>query len=301
MNNYKAAFRAFAAGFSAAFAAGYADVAPGRERVWREWRERDEIEAAMFDDEPSDIGYGPGQWYEDEGEWVQVPEDPWVESARRRAEEARERRGYGAWVAEGKARFEATRTLKNNLDPKDFSLHWISADRKQAREDFSLDLLSAFAAAYVIGSGGWANFHDVLSDEDLYDAAGVPPDAKATILAAYQAYRALAEKGLTNDEDAEEKSYSAKDFGFVGPSSPVGPLSSNLYDSGHDTGLLHAYREAYRVAMEAIEGVCDDNDDMAQRVMSAVREALSSSYESERRKERSLLRGTRWPNAPRIE
>lgn len=286
MNNYKAAFRAFAAGFSAAFAAGYADVAPERER---ESREREEIEAAMFDDEPSDIGYGPGQWYEDEGEWVQVPEDSWVEFARRRAEGARERRAYGAWVAEGKARFEATRTLKNNLDPKDFSLHWISADRKQAREDFSLDLLSAFAAAYVIGSGGWANFQDVLSDEDLYDAAGVPPDVKATVLAACQAFQ-----GPEFARDAKERSDSAKDFGFIGPFLPVGPLACNLYDAGYDFG----WDSGQRAVISAILDFCNDNEDIADRVKSGVSQALGHDPQPERRKGRNVRRGTSWPNAP---
>ncbi len=272
MSNYRAVFESFAAGFAAAFAAGYADVAPERERFWRELRERD----YESDIDGIEIGYGPGQWFEDEGEWVQVPDDPRVESAHRRGEEARKRRGYGAWVADGKARFAAARTPQS----------------KDASEDFSLDLLSAFAAAYATGSGGWVKFFEVLSSEDLYDLAGVPPDVKAAVLAAYEVYQG---PGFRHDH-AEEKVDSASDFGFVGPFYPVGPLAGNLYDTGYDAG----WSNAFRAALGAVKDACGDNDDIADQVLSAVSEALGSSKQAERRKGRSIRRGTSWPNAPHI-
>lgn len=276
MADYRAAFEAFAVGFSAAFAAGYADVAPERERLQREWQEQQEFEAYIFGDEPRDIGYGPGQWFEDEGEWVQVPEDPRVESARRRAEEARRRRGYGAWLADGKARFEAARTSSG----------------KDVAEDFSLDLLSAFAAAYATGSGGWAKFHDVLSDEDLYDLAGVPPDVKAAVLAAYEVYQG---PYFTNDE-IKERFDKASDFGFVGPSYPVGPLAANLYDTGYGAG----WSTGYRAVLRAVLNFCSNNGDIADRVKSGISEALENNAQAEAEKGRNVRRGTSWPNAPHI-
>ena len=275
MNDFKTAFDAFAAGYAASFAAGYAD-SRARAREDREHEEAEYLAYAISSGEEDirdhiDVGYGPGEWYEDEGEWVQVPMDPGQESARLRAEEAASRRRYDADVTDGKARFAAA--LTPQFKPRD--------------TDFSLDLLSAFATAYAIGAGGGACVFHLLpalfSQEDLYEAAGVAPDVKAAILAVHEAARAAVfSLGLSDEAKTEAKrrasdavkSATEAQIGFIGRSFPAGNEARRIYDAGvvdgYDAGEERAYEVASKADYDAVLAACDGNVDIAERVVNAI-------------------------------
>ena len=296
MIDYKAAFDAFAAGYEAAFAAGYADSC-ARARDEREHREAEYLSYAIATDEEDirdhlEIGHGPGQWYEDEGEWVQVPEYPEQEAARRRTEQSGARRRYDADVAAGKDHFAAALTPKPK--PRD--------------SDFSLDLLSAFATAYAIGAGNGVCNHRLLpflfAESDLYDAAGVPPEVKTAMTAAHEAaktsvlsWRLSDEAKAEEEQKAAESSEAAVEVGFISRDFPAGNEASRTYDAGYnegyETGTEDAYKIAREAAYDAAVAACDGNTDVAKQVVDAISEApVRIARESRRRYIDSLKPGS---------
>ena len=289
MVDHKAAFETFAAGYAAAYAAGFADAA-AYAREEDEHRSAEWLDYAIESGEEDirdhiDIGYGPGQWYEDEGEWIQVPEFPGQADAQRNAEEAAARRRYDADVAEGQARFVAASTVQD----------------KHGYDDFSLDLLSAFATAYAIGFGGGHCASGLLprifSEDGLYDAAGVPPYVKAALIAAYEAERTasllsrwqdMSEEGkIEAEQKIPDVTKNAAEVGFVSWELQLGNEACRTYDAGYSAGEESAYTVARQAAYDAVLAICNGNTDVAEQVANAIIAAAPSHIaheESERRR-----------------